>query len=429
MKLIIYLFYTTDMKNKKGLLLSTVASFILLISSVSAQEADITPPADVENAPAVTSVGDGEVSLQWDVATDNVGVTGYKVYYGMDSLADQTEEDRTEYESFVKVDDVNQTTVTGLTNGTMYYFSVTALDAAGNESEYYSPEAQAMPEDAGSDPSGEDGNGNDNENSGETPDDDNTPPAGNDENGNDNDNTNAPEDNNVPDDNGDDNLPDDPTPGGEDNDFNVLEEEGELVFTWTFDDTADIVDQMIYTSEDGGTSYDSGVHLGTLDTYKVNSYEPSTTYTFKLTSIDSTGEESEGITTEITTAAESALPNGQDIQNLVAKFQRVLDLYNVTLTWELPAGVQDVVSQLVYQSLDGEAYNQIADLSPEVNSYEAENLSPGKYFFKVTTKNSQGDESAGVIKVVELPGTGPAILLAGAASLMGAAWMRRKKNK
>jgi chitodextrinase len=62
-------------------------------------------------------------SLAWTAATDNVGVTGYRVY----SVAGSTS-------TLVAGTAATTCTVTGLTGATTYSFDVTALDAAGNAS-------------------------------------------------------------------------------------------------------------------------------------------------------------------------------------------------------------------------------------------------------------------------------------------------------
>nr|WP_299381209.1 fibronectin type III domain-containing protein [Allomuricauda sp.] len=81
-------------------------------------------PSDTEapTAPTLSSNGqtDTTVDLTWSGATDNIGVTGYKVF--RDSNLEAT------------LANVNSYPVTGLTANTTYNFTVTALDAAGNES-------------------------------------------------------------------------------------------------------------------------------------------------------------------------------------------------------------------------------------------------------------------------------------------------------
>lgn len=102
--------------------------------------ADTSVPSDVEGLVALP--GDSEVTLEWDPATDDIGVTGYYVYSGLTSVS----EDGGSY-TFGETDMGDNTTyvMDGLTNDVTYYFTVTAYDAAGNESEYYSNEAEATP--------------------------------------------------------------------------------------------------------------------------------------------------------------------------------------------------------------------------------------------------------------------------------------------
>ena len=82
----------------------------------------LSPPADTTAPTAPTSlVASGttttSTNLSWTASTDNVGVTGYDVYQGATLKATVT---GTTY------------SVTGLTAGTAYTFSVKAKDAAGN---------------------------------------------------------------------------------------------------------------------------------------------------------------------------------------------------------------------------------------------------------------------------------------------------------
>ncbi len=79
---------------------------------------DTQPPT----APTLSSTGQSETTtdLSWSGATDNVGVTGYKIF--KDGALEATLGNVITYQ------------VTGLTADTVYNFTVTALDAAGNES-------------------------------------------------------------------------------------------------------------------------------------------------------------------------------------------------------------------------------------------------------------------------------------------------------
>ncbi|WP_420488662.1 lytic polysaccharide monooxygenase [Paenibacillus arenosi] len=81
---------------------------------------DTTPPT-APSSLAVTGKTSNTVSLSWNAATDNVGVSQYKIYNGS-SLVTSISGSNTSY------------TVTGLTANTSYTFSVVAVDGAGNSS-------------------------------------------------------------------------------------------------------------------------------------------------------------------------------------------------------------------------------------------------------------------------------------------------------
>jgi hypothetical protein len=80
--------------------------------------ADTTPPSTPTGV-HVTGTGPGSISLAWNASTDNVGVTGYRIYEGTAVTA---------------VANSPAVAVTGLLAGSSHTFTVTALDAAGNES-------------------------------------------------------------------------------------------------------------------------------------------------------------------------------------------------------------------------------------------------------------------------------------------------------
>lgn len=77
------------------------------------------PPAN----PALTQFS---VTLQWDANTE-IDLAGYKVYYGTASRA---------YGLPIAVGLVTSYQVKGLTTPGVYYFAVTAINAAGQESEF-----------------------------------------------------------------------------------------------------------------------------------------------------------------------------------------------------------------------------------------------------------------------------------------------------
>lgn len=86
---------------------------------------DTTPPSAPANL-AVSNVTSSGATLSWGAASDNVGVTGYKVYNGS-TLITTTSASATSYN------------VTGLAANTSYTFTVKAVDAAGNTSAASNP--------------------------------------------------------------------------------------------------------------------------------------------------------------------------------------------------------------------------------------------------------------------------------------------------
>ena len=87
-------------------------------AGVSINIVDIEAPAVPANV-RLTSASDSTVSITWNASTDNVGVTGYRLYRG--GVLIGTTADLVYTDSSVKIDNT-------------YTYTVTALDAAGNES-------------------------------------------------------------------------------------------------------------------------------------------------------------------------------------------------------------------------------------------------------------------------------------------------------
>ncbi|MBU8711156.1 fibronectin type III domain-containing protein [Brevibacillus parabrevis] len=81
----------------------------------------------------VSDITQTSVKLSWPTATDNVGVTGYRIYVN-----------GTEHETVGG--GVNGTTVTSLAADTTYMFKVIAYDAAGHESAAMTTSAKTLPE-------------------------------------------------------------------------------------------------------------------------------------------------------------------------------------------------------------------------------------------------------------------------------------------
>ncbi len=116
------------------------SGFLLTLTAFSAQAQEFfTPPADVENVQL--TAGNKTLDITWDEGTDKDGlVTGYKIYYGTKSVTKAGDI----YEKEV-LSESNSHTLTDLTNGTLYYVAITAIDDEDNESNKYSPEISATP--------------------------------------------------------------------------------------------------------------------------------------------------------------------------------------------------------------------------------------------------------------------------------------------
>ncbi len=103
-------------------------------SAASSEASTITIPATPTN-PAATA-GDTQVVLNWDAMT---GASGYKVYRGTTPGGESG--------TAVASPGTNTYTDTGLTNGTTYYYKVSAINASGESAK--SSEVSAAPATAG----------------------------------------------------------------------------------------------------------------------------------------------------------------------------------------------------------------------------------------------------------------------------------------
>ena len=84
---------------------------------------DTSAPSTPANVVA-TALSYSEIAVSWSASTDDVGVTGYRLYRDTTLVASPTG---------------TSASVNGLSGGTLYAFSVAALDAAGNASTQSAP--------------------------------------------------------------------------------------------------------------------------------------------------------------------------------------------------------------------------------------------------------------------------------------------------
>jgi chitodextrinase len=95
-----------------------VEDYTVVLGTSSGPTPDTTPPSVPADLTA-TNITETTVDLSWSTSTDDVGVTGYNVYNGSTLLGTVTG---------------TIANITGLTSNTQYTFSVSAIDAAANES-------------------------------------------------------------------------------------------------------------------------------------------------------------------------------------------------------------------------------------------------------------------------------------------------------
>jgi chitodextrinase len=106
---------------KKTTFIAVVAflSFFVNVNSVqSAKTPDRTPPT-VPTGLTATSISSSQINLSWNASTDNVGVAGYKVFRNGSQIAATVQTSYTD---------------SGLQPSTTYSYTVSAYDAAGNNS-------------------------------------------------------------------------------------------------------------------------------------------------------------------------------------------------------------------------------------------------------------------------------------------------------
>lgn len=99
--------------------------------------ADTTPPDAPDSV--MIEASDSSVNISWSVPNDDTGVVNYEIHYGPTSISENGGNYAYDIES-----EYNAITVVFLSNGTTYYFSIKAFDAAGNES-VFSEEVSTTP--------------------------------------------------------------------------------------------------------------------------------------------------------------------------------------------------------------------------------------------------------------------------------------------
>ena len=430
--------------NVKKSLFALIVAAILAIPTISVFAAG--EPANVTGLTA-TAVDATSIGLSWSNAKDAGGnaVNHYRVYYGTTSVQTVGEGD---YDSHVDTPNNNTSyVVTGLTPSTIYYFSVTAVDAASLESEAYSLEANASTPAAGG---------------GTT---DTISPTVTEVTTVDKAHVKVvfSETVKLPD-----LLPEAAfTINEQINPTNLLEVKsakldqedvtGATVILETATQTKGvnyIVTAGVAITDTAGNpiisgSTDSGLFAGS------DVEPPATTGATPpvpeegvvvaegATAVCGNGTVEEGEAcddgnvksndgcSDVCVVDQDTTPP-EDITNLILSFKKDLEKFIIVMNWTASINTaKDLVEQILYQSMDrGTTYDTGTPLGAEAANHEVPGLEGGKeYTFKITTKDAVGNESVGVVKSIRLPqtGLGLGLLLLGSATAAGRLLRRKQK--
>ncbi len=482
-----------------------VATMVLSLFSFKAFAADTANPGDVVNLKAA-GVLDGAVKLTWDKTTDDVGVTGYVIHYGKEPVTKQGQD----YEKQNDVKNVQEYTVSGLTNETKYYFSVTAYDAAGNESLNWAKEISATPTKGGATEPGAGADkiapkvasaeASDNQTVSVVFSEEVILQKNNPQDAFDIEDQDKFEPLSVADAKMDStdktnktvilstakqkaNATYKLTAG-----IDIKDKVGNPIVSGTADTAIFTASSLEKTAEDlkgpfvvKVESVDNTHFIVNFNETIVLSIDPSEDFIVtaekdankKLdvlgVKLGTNGEGVEDASAIITTGPQEkikynvkavelkdgagnkideeknlgsfdgmAASTGGDLKDIIPPkdvlnflTEKVLKgkQYTVKLGWKIPTENIDTDKQLIYLSEDkGKNYDDEATLEADKTEYQADELDPGEYWFKITQKDKSGNESQGVISKIVLPETGPAIAGLLAFSLFaGKIAVRRKK--
>lgn len=117
--------YHYRVKSKDSSSNERISSDYVFITLAITPTTDTTPPSIPTNLTAV-AVSSSQINLSWTTSTDNVGVTGYRIYRCTGSSCTPTTQ--------IATPATNSYQDTGLSSSTAYTYKVAAYDAAGNVS-------------------------------------------------------------------------------------------------------------------------------------------------------------------------------------------------------------------------------------------------------------------------------------------------------
>jgi len=103
---------------------------------------DVVSPAAPAGLSAVAS--DQTVTLGWN-ANNESDLGGYKVYYGLSQrTCSHPDSNNCGYSNVIDVGNVTSYYINNLIEGQTYYFSITAYDGSGNESDFSEEKSAAI---------------------------------------------------------------------------------------------------------------------------------------------------------------------------------------------------------------------------------------------------------------------------------------------
>jgi fibronectin type 3 domain-containing protein len=307
------------------------------VNAQPALDPDVTPPLRPENLSA--QPGSSLVDLYWS-ANLEPDLASYNLYWGTSSGV---------YPNVVNNITQPSRRVSGLTDGTLYFFAVSAVDTAGNESEK-SIERSAVP-------------------NGTVP--DTTPPA--------------PPVNLVA------------LPGNQ-----------KINLSWSANIEADFSHYNIRFGTAPGV-YGAPINGGTATTYQINNLVNGTIYYIVLTAVDISANES-GYSSEVTAAPQAGggdtTPPAPPTGLVAAAGDGFVDLQWVA------NGEADLWGYNLYVGTSSGAYGTPLNLGDRT-SFQVDGLVNGtEYFFALTAYDSSGNESGYSAEVTAVPvvgagGSGP----------------------
>ncbi len=275
-------------------------------------------PATKPNAPTLNALtaGNGSVGLTWTTPGSNGStLTGYRVYRSTSSGTET---------SLITLGLVNSYTDTGLTNGTTYYYKVTALNAVGESN--LSNERSATP----------------------------AAPAG---------------------------APGAPT-------LNAAGGNGSVSLNWTTPSAngSALLGYWLYRSTASGAETLLGM-LGTVNSYTDTGLTNGTTYYYKITAVNAYGESALSNETSGTPVAPATTPGAPTLNSATPGNN------TVSLNWSAPAsnGGSAITGYRVYRSTSSGNETALTTLGV-VTSYTDTAVNNGTtYYYKVTALNAVGE--------------------------------------